>query len=87
MQGVLISRLYGALGPYGFIRGEDGIDRFTVPSALLGMDEAPRDEQIREFEKIEAGTTVEFTHVAHVKGPRAINVTVVRNGGTDLDDE
>ncbi|MGE5156403.1 MAG: cold-shock protein [Betaproteobacteria bacterium] len=87
MQGVVISKLYGALGPYGFIRGEDGIDRFTVPSALLGMDEAPREAQISAFDAIEVGTTVEFVHVGHVKGPRAINVMVVRSGGTDLDDE
>lgn len=86
MQGVIISKLYGALGPYGFIRGEDGIDRFSVPSSLLGMDESPRNEQISAFEAIEVGTTVEFIHVGHVKGPRAINVAVIRSGGTDLDD-
>jgi cold shock CspA family protein len=86
VQGVVISKLYGALGPYGFIRGEDGVDRFTVPSALLGMEEAPRDAQIATFDAIEVGTSVEFVHVGHVKGPRAIHVAVIRSGGTDLDD-
>lgn len=86
MQGVIIQKLMGALGPYGFVRGEDGIDRFTVPSALMGMGEAPRDQQIAAFDAIDVGTTVEFTPMPNVKGPRAINVVVIRSGGADLVD-
>jgi len=86
MQGVIISKLYGALGPYGFIRGEDGIDRFVVPSALAGMDEAPREAQIGEFDKLIVGNRVEFVHVPNIKGPRAMNVAVIRDGSVDLID-
>lgn len=86
MQGTIISKLFGALGPYGFIRGEDGIDRFFVPSSLVGMEEAARTEQFGAFDKLEVGNPVEFAHIGNVKGPRAMNIAIIRDGGVDLID-
>jgi cold shock CspA family protein len=53
---------------FGFIRGDDGLDRFFLPSALQ-LTSGVRFEQMRELE-----TRVEFTHVDGPKGARAIEV-------------
>ena len=87
MNGVVKSRLYGALGPYGFIKGEDGIDRFFLPSMLAGMTEVGREERNAEFEKtMEIGTRVTFTHEMHTRGARAVEVAVAPTAQVDLAD-
>lgn len=57
---------------FGFIRGEDGISRFFIPTGL-------QQTTIR-FDEVKVGMRVEFTEIDHPKGPRAIEVRVV-NGG------
>lgn len=56
---------------YGFIRGTDGVSRFFLPTALQMTQEA-------QFDDIVAGTVVQFAHIDHPRGPRAIEVLVVR---------
>ena len=51
---------------FGFIRGRDGVSRFFIPSAL---DHA-------EFGDLAVGMQVEFVHIDHARGSRAIEVTV-----------
>jgi cold shock CspA family protein len=56
---------------YGFIRGEDGVSRFFLPSALqqtIGIT----------FEELQTGMRVEFIHIDHPRGPRAIEILVRR---------
>lgn len=86
MTGTLISKLMGAMGPYGFVRGEDGVDRIVVPSALAGVDEISRVDQIAAFEKLKLNSVVYFDHVPSGKGPRAVNVATVPNLNIDLDE-
>ncbi len=51
---------------YGFITGDDGIDRFFGVRDIKGAD-LP-----------ENGYIVEFEHVQNKKGPKATNVTIVK---------
>ena len=52
---------------YGFIKGDDGFDRFFLPEAvIIGSDLPWRD--------LKVGHTVAFESLTHPKGERAINV-------------
>ena len=55
---------------FGFIRGEDGADRFFHSSGLQ--------PGTRRFEELRIGDPVEFTHTDGPKGPRAEDVRVLR---------
>jgi cold shock CspA family protein len=63
----VVKALYGT---YGFIRGEDGVDRFLYPG----------DMQITPgvtFEDLRVGMSVRFNSIDdHPKGPRATEVLV-----------
>jgi cold shock CspA family protein len=56
-------------GTFGFIRGQDGVSRFFIP----------RDVDSMAFDDMEVGMNVEFIHIDHPRGPRAISI-VVKNG-------
>lgn len=53
---------------YGFIKGEDGKSRFFIPTGLQ--------LSTLKFENLKVGMAVEFTHIDHPKGARAIEVRV-----------
>jgi|PlaIllAssembly_1097288.scaffolds.fasta_scaffold859102_2 cold shock CspA family protein len=55
---------------YGFIRGRDSVSRFFLPSALQVT-------QGVAFEDLRIGSRVEFVHIDHPRGPRAIEVIVL----------
>lgn len=61
-----IKRLLTVEG-FGFITGDDGIDRFFHESVV----------QNRLFQDLAVGDRVLFTHAEAVKGPRAVDVTVL----------
>lgn len=54
-------------GTFGFIRGRDGVSRFFLPRDVASMS----------FDNLEVGMKVEFAHIDHPKGPRAISVKVL----------
>ncbi len=54
---------------FGFIKGEDGTDRFFHKSGL--------ERTTRRFDELAQGMRVVFTHIDGEKGPRAIEVRVV----------
>jgi len=62
-----IKRLIRGRG-FGFISAEDGTEVFFHRSALEGMN----------FDTLEEGDSVEFDLEKGYKGPRAVNVRVVR---------
>ena len=53
---------------FGFIRGDDGVQRFFLPSALH-----PSGPQ---FAQLRVGQAVTFTHTNHARGPRATEIRV-----------
>lgn len=55
---------------YGFIRGDDKIDRFFMPGV---MTQPPT----REFLDLRVGDRMEFEHQDHARGPRAVKVSFV----------
>lgn len=54
-------------GDWGFITGDDGIDRFFHKSMLVN----------RAIDELAVHERVEFTHQNAAKGPRATDVVVV----------
>jgi CspA family cold shock protein len=62
-----IKRLIRGRG-FGFISAEDGTEVFFHRSALEGMN----------FDTLEEGDSVEFDLEKGYRGPRAVNVRVVR---------
>jgi CspA family cold shock protein len=62
-----IKRLIRGRG-FGFISAEDGAEVFFHRSALEGMN----------FDTLEEGDSVEFDLEKGYRGPRAVNVRVVR---------
>lgn len=54
---------------FGFIKGEDGTDRFFHKSGL--------ERTTKRFDELHQNMRVVFTHVDGEKGPRAIEVRVV----------
>lgn len=54
---------------FGFIRGTDGVSRFFLPSGL-------QKTQGVTFESLRVGMQVEFVHIDHPRGPRAIEVLI-----------
>jgi cold shock CspA family protein len=67
------NRLRGAISAlkvdYGYIIGDDGRDRFFHKS-MLGN---------RKFDQLRVNDRVEFTHADAIKGPRAVDVEVIRS--------
>lgn len=55
---------------FGFITGEDGVERFFIPSAMQRTCETP-------FDKLTAGMRVQFMPIEAPKGPRAIEIRVL----------
>ncbi len=53
---------------FGFIRGDDGVSRFFIPSYM---------EDPLAFDELRVGQRVRFEHADHAKGPRAAAVAVV----------
>jgi len=54
---------------FGFIRGDDNISRFFIPTGLQATT--------IKFDDMKVGMRVEFSEIEHPKGPRAIEVRVV----------
>lgn len=67
MNGTIV-RLNAEKG-FGFIKGEDGVDRFFHKSGL--------ERSTKRFDELAQNMRVVFTHVDGEKGPRAIEVRVV----------
>lgn len=61
---------------YGFIRSTDGVSHFFMPSAMMRGDS-------HSFSNLSEGDEVEFTHLDHPRGARAIEVRAT--GGTRAD--
>ncbi len=67
----------GARPTFGFIKGDDGIDRFFIPGGMI--------QPTPDLATLLAGTPVEFEHedgphdakTGRSKGPRAVEVRVV----------
>ena len=57
---------------YGFIRGEDGVSRFFMPSGLSQDGNGGT-----AFSDMSVGDRVEFVHIDHPRGPRAVEVVVL----------
>lgn len=51
---------------FGWIRGDDGVDRFFHKSGLFGFG--------LKFDELHEGQAVLFTEIAGEKGPRAIEI-------------
>jgi len=66
MNGTIV-RLHVDKG-FGFIKGEDGTDRFFHRSGL--------ERTTRRFDELRQGDRVSFTDTEGPKGPRAIEVRV-----------
>lgn len=60
---------------YGFVRGRDGVSRFFLPSAM----EIPGSM----FEDLTIGDQVEFIHIDHPRGARALGIRVIHRHGHD----
>lgn len=63
---------------YGFLMGEDNVSRFFIPTCLKATT--------LPWELLRVGMGVQFTSIAHPRGPRAIEVRItderdVRVGG------
>ena len=56
---------------YGFIRGEDSVSRFFLPSAMQATPGVT-------FEQLQVGDQVSFAHIDHPRGPRAIEIRVIK---------
>ena len=63
---------------YGFIRGQDRVSYFFLPSCLQRT-------QPHTFDDLREGWAVRFEGIAHPKGPRAIEVLII--GGGDVADQ
>ena len=63
-------------GTYGFIRGEDRVSYFFIPT---GMQQT----QTITFADVQVGMRARFTHIDHPRGPRAIEVLITGNGDCD----
>lgn len=58
----------GAVEPtFGFISGDDGIDRFFLPGGMV-------QPVGRKFTELPIGWPVSFEHEDNVRGPRAVQV-------------
>lgn len=55
---------------YGFINGHDGVDYFFIPSGLHMTT--------RRFHELTVGDDVQFIPIEHPKGPRAIEILIVK---------
>lgn len=55
---------------YGFIRGTDRVSRFFLPSALQATTTVA-------YEDLSIGDRVEFVHIDHPRGPRAIEIRTI----------
>lgn len=76
MRGV-IEKLHGT---YGFIRGQDRIGYFFIPSSFVSP--------LVMFEDLTEGLSVEFApNGLHPKGPRAADIVVIPASSVDLPDE
>ena len=54
---------------FGFIRGEDGVSFFFLPSAISPLSAV-------EWPAVAQGMNAEFIPIEHPRGPRAIGVTI-----------
>lgn len=61
----------GKASAFGFIRDAQGDDLFFLPSTMQETTKVP-------WESLKVGEKVEFTLIVHPKGPRAIEVRVLR---------
>lgn len=66
----VIDTLYAT---YGFIRGDDRIQRFFIPSSLQTTQRIGWDD-------LHVGMVVEFIGIEHPRGPRAIEVLILEGG-------
>lgn len=60
---------------YGFVRGRDGVSRFFLPSAMQSADGL--------FDDLTIGDQVEFIHIDHPRGARALEIRVIHRHGHD----
>jgi len=65
---------------FGFIRGEDGISRFFLPSAVSLLSSV-------SWSAVQNGMNAQFVPIEHPRGPRAIEVTIFNPSPVDLGDE
>lgn len=54
---------------FGFIRGDDKVDRFFMPGVMV-------QPALFDFAELQQGDRVEFDHEDHDRGPRAVRVRV-----------
>jgi cold shock CspA family protein len=62
---------------FGFIRGDDRIDRFFLPGSMT-------QPVAREFADLRQGDRVEFEHQDHERGPRAVRVVVLASSSSEM---
>lgn len=55
---------------FGFVRGEDGVQYFFIPSCL-------RQSERWSFDELVEGCKLEFEPFKHPRGPRAVAVRVL----------
>lgn len=74
----------GTRPTFGFIKGDDGIDRFFIPGGMV--------QPTPDFATLVAGLPVEFEHedgphdpkTGRSKGPRAVEVRIVSSGSSSI---
>lgn len=78
MQGVIktLGRPGESKPTFGFISGDDRIDRFFMPGVMVQPVQ-------REFSDLKIGDRMEFDHQDHDRGPRAVRVKFVA-GSSEL---
>lgn len=68
-KGTMAGTVESLHGSYGFIRGDDRISRFFIPTGL-------QTSQRVTFTDIAVGMRATFIHIDHPKGPRAIEIRI-----------
>jgi hypothetical protein len=59
---------------YGFIRGDDNINRFFIPS---GLDRSAPNCWGITFDDLVVDSRVSFDHEDAPRGPRAVNIRII----------
>lgn len=70
--GMMRGTIERLLPTFGFIRGDDRIGRFFIPSGLQAGGV--------QFSALRVGMQVGFIHIDHPRGPRAIDILVLEEG-------
>lgn len=54
---------------FGHLIGEDKVERFFIPSGM---------RQLSDFDELRVGDLLEFVHIDHARGARAIDIVLIR---------